>query len=1202
MKHSNFFIHPFTFLLTALLSLPAWQGAMGQISVQHTLSICADSTVRSFGWNYSCQLGASSPAESNEPLVVSGIDKVVAVSVGYNHSLALRDDGTVWAWGDNYGGCAGRPYPTYDKVCSPYPVDLPGCAVAISAGSFFSLALLADSTVWAWGFDNVGQLGNGGSDSTSHIPKKVAGITNAVAISAGSEHALALLADSTVRSWGKGWDGRLGNGSSSDQFAPVQVLTAAATPITDVIQIEAGNTHSVVLRDNNTVYTWGGNFSGQLGLGNYANKSYATYSSGLSNGTVIDIAAGDHVTMTLRDNDSTWVAGSNYLRALGLSSPSSAPWPSTPIAGPAISGAIDIVFPPMGMHGWAFTSSGDLYAWGDNGAGAVGVGSTASSIAPPEHVNHSTSQNNCTAVPSPNNHPQPCCVAVYEDERTVLEDQVFTTSQTYSNLDMAIFGTITLNGGVHYFNGCDVVMGKDAKIIVNSGATLYIYNGSHLYACGDMWDGITVNVNGRIYVLGASIVEDAEVAVDLKYYAYYNLNNSTFNRNYVHVQKTMPSSGSSALTGDYRIVKCKFLCHDTPSVSGNYSTLLPPRAGERTSVGVLAMGVPKILVGNTLANANTFENSDWGVFTQGVKRVEVLYDNFRDIGVGTHAIGSPGLGGETINISYNDIDRALYGIICYDNDTTVRTRITYNNIDFDGMVSPPTYMTGITVSEVTPAPGGGKYNWADISNNTITKAPCGISMENLYGDQVGYTGRLYVGDNTITHSKPADNFQAGILMSNVTQPVVVENIINNVSGAPYMYWAETGIRMSGGGDMLLYCNQVHNIGRGIWVDGTISGVNAFVRNEMDNSQDGLLLNWGVIGVQGNSTTPHDNTWTNWNASNASTMVLGSSGASSRFYVRNPGTPSIYVPQNNWFGSSGSAIPLSSASSTWTSGCYFTGPAFKTDGSGAPEGFESAMAFLAEDAADTERGRSQQWMGGYGLYQTLLHDETLRDADESLNAFFTAQHTSNMGALHRAVNGFAAARNATPGAEVDAVTADVAALQGIQPQNAVEERLQELLSILYANAAELKAMNAEQATRLREIAQLCPLDDGLAVLMARAALHSIDTLPKGYMNACELVSPQDGEKWKQGLAQTAHFAVYPNPNNGQMTLDYTLEQGESGMVELSDLLGHQVFMQPLAANGSTKAIAMDGISPGLYILTVRVNDVIRLSERISIIKE
>jgi hypothetical protein len=405
-------------------------------------------------------------------------------------------------------------------------------------------------------------------------------------------------------------------------------------------------------------------------------------------------------------------------------------------------------------------------------------------------------------------------------------------------------------------------MAKNAKIVVNSGATLNVDGGiiTSSSGCSEMWDGIVVNNNGKLYVQNNARIEDAEIGAEIQYGAYYYLNNSTFNRNYVHVKKTMPPSGTPLLTSNYRILKCKFLCQTTASIGGTavYEDLLPPHANQRTSTAILAWGVPKILVGSTsAANANTITNCDWGTVAWGVKKVEVIYNTLKDIGnKGVEAAYGPGLGGETITIDNNSIYRTPFPIFCHDNDTTVRTRIRHNSIDFNGMVSPPTYMTGITVSEVTPAPGGGKYNFADISYNEMFKAPCGISLSNLYGDQVGNKGRLYVGDNEISHSKPDDNVQAGILLSNVTQPVIVENTIGSPTG--YLHWAETGIRMSGGGDIDLYCNATHNVGRGIWVDGTIAGINSFVRTEMDNSQTGLLLNYGVIGVQGSSTLPHDN--------------------------------------------------------------------------------------------------------------------------------------------------------------------------------------------------------------------------------------------------------------------------------------------------------------------------------------------------------
>ncbi len=960
--------------------------------------------------------------------------------------------------------------------------------------------------------------------------------------------------------------------------------------------IDAGADHNVVLRSDNSVYTWGENSSGQLGIGSTTSSNVAVYSSGLSTGTIIDVAAGLSFTFSLRSDGNTRTCGSNQYRSLGVSAQCSNTGNFiTPIAGPYFSGGKALQIPSTSAYGHVVTQSGQIWGWGNNLYGQVGSGSSSNYVCPPQQVNYSGSPNYCSAKPSPDNHPQPCCVAVREDERMVIGTNGGTVTLTgsispYTNLNMAIFGTVILEGN-RTFSNCNVVMGKDAKIIVNSGRVLNIHTNSHFYACGDMWDGIVVNNNGRILVQTGSIIEDAEVAVDIQYGAQYTLNNSTFNRNYIHVNKAMPPSGTPQLILDYPILKCKFLCHATPVVGGVHATLLSPRQSQRSYMGVQAIGVPKILVGSTLANANTFENIDFGIYAEAVPRTSILYNNFRDHTVGARVEqGYATTTNNTIDFKNNNVLRSRFGIICFDNDTTARIRITNNEIDYTGMASPTTFMTGITVSEVTPAPGGGKYNWADISDNTILRAPCGISLQNLYGDHVGYKGRLFVGNNTITHTKPDDNVQAGILLGNVTQPVLLENIISSPAG--YLHWAETGIRMSGGADVALYCNETHNVGRGIWVDGTIGGVNDLVLNEMDNSQTGLLLNWGIIGQQGNGTLPHDNMWTNWNSSNANTLVFGSNGALSRFYVRNV-NPSIYYPQNNW-NAGGSPVPISTSTGTWGSGCYYTGPAFKTE-EGEPQGLQSVLSVLAQDEPETDRERTQQWMAEYALYRKLLHDNGLINVHEDLNTFFVASDNGNIGRLHRSIDGFAEARHAQ---EVSAP----ADLQGIVPQNLAEERLRELLTILYANASDLHATGFEQVAQLREIARMCPLDEGLAVHIARAALLSIDTLPQGYMNPCEMVAPQDDEKWKQEKAPDSfRFKVYPNPSNGEMMLEYVMQDGEHGMIEVFDLIGNRLFSKPLTSETNNRSIELKSVPNGLYLLTVSINGLRVGSEKVSIIK-
>jgi alpha-tubulin suppressor-like RCC1 family protein len=1187
-------------LLTTLLSLPAWHNTLAQEGREHTLYICADSTVRAFGYNHSCQLGSNQPNASYSPVVVPGLQRVVAVAVGHSHSLAISDDGSVWAWGSNSAGCSGQPAST-SSFCSPTVVELPGCAVAVAAGLSFSIALLADSTVWAWGLDNVGQLGNGAGNSTSHIPVQAASISSAIAISAGSEHAMALLANGTVWTWGNGLDGRLGNGGTSNSFAPVQVLIAASTPLTDVVKIDAGGRHCIVLRENNTVYTWGDNEYGQLGLGNYADATYATSSSGLSSGIEIDVAAGLVHSMVLRINGATRVCGSNDRSQLGLMSPFSAPWPTNPIAGPTISGAVDIITPSSAQHGWAITSTGQVYTWGDNNHGAAGViTSPPNEVYPPTLVNGSGSDNQCSAMPTVDNHPQPCCVAVYEDERTVIGTNggtvTLTGTQTFTGLNMAIFGTVILNGN-RTFNNCDVVMGKDAKIIVNGTRTLNIHTNSHFYACGDMWDGIIVNNNGRVYVQSGSIIEDAEIAVDVKYGALYSLNNATFNRNYIHVKKTMPPSGTPQLILDYYIVKCKFFCHTTPAGT-TPDVLLPPRAGQRTNVAIHAVGVPKILVGSTLANANTFDNTDFGIFTDGVSRVEARFNTLRDITyVGISCLDGPGTGTETVAISRNTLQRMPTGIYCYDNPKAT-VKIDTNTITFAGMMAPPQVMTGIRYEEIVP--GNSTFpNKLRIMGNNIQHAPCGIHLMNLYGTFVG-SSTTYVGENTITHTKIPNDAQSGILMQNVSGVNVKANNVSHPTNA--VNWWETGIRCSGTTNWF-FCNNTHHVGNGLFFDNDNRPSTMLVQDTMDHNGTGIFLNWAIIGAQGNTAgDPNDNIWTTataWSSSNPHILSYGAGadGFQSPFHVQSPGPQ--YFPTHRAVAG-GIQVPTPTTTAKfWTAGCLFNPPNYKVEEENPALAEALQMVSEAEDAQpQTERERSIRWNGQFGLYRQLLENEEFRHSEESLIAYFLEKDGSNMGRLYRAMGEFQALRSGI----MDGTTSDNLTMVGtIVSDHLPEQRLAEVLGMLHADMADPGTMDDATEARLRDIAIMCPLDEGFAVYIARAALQSLDSLPQHYFSECEAVPAP--EKHKTELEQNTQpmFWTYPNPSNGMLQVDYVLGHGESGTLNVFSIVGQRLLQRQLDPSQTHLSLDLGNIDHGTYLLRVDVNGEQRLIQKINIIR-
>jgi alpha-tubulin suppressor-like RCC1 family protein len=1188
-------------------------GCVGQTFTEnreHSLVICEAGNVISFGNNVECQLGQGSDGTATFafPTTVPGTANAVAVAVGSGHSLMLLSDGTVWAWGRNQYGATGVN-PSTGEVCSPTQVSLSGCAVAIAAGNQLSLALLADGTVWAWGFNSNGQLGNA-TTTNSHTPVQVSGITTAKAISAGNWHALALLADGTVKAWGQGNLGQMGNNTTvATNSTPV---TASGSGFTGIVQIAAGGDHNVARKSNGDIYVWGNNGFGQLGrgTGNYTQSLIPIQSTGLSSSSNIDIAAGASFSIVLRTGGSTKVCGDNTSRQLGIqtggvcSSTSNYPNPAN---GPTITNAIDIWAPSTGKHTLAITDTGDLYAWGSNVANQLGNGGSGN-ICIPALINDPIIEEEelgyyCPAKPSSDNHPQPCCVAVHDDERTVLENQVFTTSQTYNNLDMAIFGTVTLNGGTHYFNGCNVVMGKDAKIIVNYPATLRIYGVSHLYACGDMWDGIEVNNRGHVRVYGNSTIEDAEIALDIEDGAYYYIYQANFNKNYRHISITDPAG--TPYYAVQRIRSSKFLCQNSIA-DATHTNLLPPRQNEYTWSQISAVDVRGLLVGSS-GYDNTFDHAVFGVTASGVPQVEVLYNAFTDvIGYGTWAAYTPTSGGETIEIAHNKYLRSQFPIFCFDNGTTVEANITDNEIEFDGMGSPPPVgMRGISVEEIS-MPGAGNYNKYNISNNDIFNATTGVYLENLRGTQVGTTASLYIYDNRVTQKATSTDQGAGIRLENVVEAAIVDNEVSHPSNS--VNWHDHGIRVSNGNSNAIFCNNLHDIGNGLWFDGYQTTQTEVATNTFYRNGSAFLLNWGDIGPQPISSSgydPHDNQWTEtgtwWDAgaNRYTTNVLGTHSHTTQFRVRSSG-PSVYYPDENNAADypAGDFVAISVMGGYWDNSCeVFNGPSFKTEGS--EQETASAKPYLnviSPAEPQSEREANQQWLGQYGLLDRLAVDEEMRSSAPELESFFAENATSNMGRLHAAVNGFQAARNG----ETETL-ASAGLLQQVQPVNSVESTLKEVLELLYTNATDLYHWNADEAVQLREIARRCPLDDGFGVYMARAALLKVDTFPRNYTHECELARPFEGERYKlDSSEESGQVTIYPNPSSGTLTVDISLNDHEIAILEVFDMVGRKVFSRQINKAGLS-IIELSEVNDGIYTVNVKVGEYNSHSEKLIILK-
>ncbi|MBI4495208.1 MAG: tandem-95 repeat protein, partial [Chloroflexi bacterium] len=158
---------------------------------EHSLAVKSDGTVWAWGYNWAGQLGDGTTTSRPTPVQVSGLSGMTAVAAGQEHSLAVKSDGTVWAWGDNFNGQLGDG--TTTRRFTPVQVSSLSNVVAVAGGSSHSLVRKGDGTVWAWGYNNRGQLGDGTTTSRS-VPVQVSGLSNVVAVAAGQYHSLATAA------------------------------------------------------------------------------------------------------------------------------------------------------------------------------------------------------------------------------------------------------------------------------------------------------------------------------------------------------------------------------------------------------------------------------------------------------------------------------------------------------------------------------------------------------------------------------------------------------------------------------------------------------------------------------------------------------------------------------------------------------------------------------------------------------------------------------------------------------------------------------------------------------------------------------------------------------------------------------------------------------------------------------------------------
>ncbi len=333
----------------------------------HTIGIKSDGTLWTWGYNWYGQLGNGTTTDVYSPVMLGLEKKWINVSAGLHHSIALKSDGTLWTWGYNWYGQLGDGATT--DIYIPSKIGADNDWISIYSGDNHTIALKSDGSLWAWGYNGHGQIGDG-TITDRHTPTMIGSDYDWVSVAAGSNHTVALKSNGTLWAWGRNLESQLGDGTTTDRHAPTMIGTDK-----DWVSVATGSNHTVAIKSG-TLWVWGDNYYGQLGDG-----TTTTISSPMQIGTDntwIYIFAGNSHTIALKTDGSLWVWGLNSQGQLGDG--------TTVDKHSPVQLGVDRNWIATGTGGSGYSlmrkSDGSLWAWGGNGYGQLGDGTTNNQASP----------------------------------------------------------------------------------------------------------------------------------------------------------------------------------------------------------------------------------------------------------------------------------------------------------------------------------------------------------------------------------------------------------------------------------------------------------------------------------------------------------------------------------------------------------------------------------------------------------------------------------------------------------------------------------------------------------------------------------------------------------------------------------------------------------------------------------------------------
>ncbi|MCL2444968.1 IPT/TIG domain-containing protein [Candidatus Saccharibacteria bacterium] len=365
----------------------------------HTLILDSSGQIFAWGSNAFGQLGNGTTTASNVPVAVdmSGVlagRDIIQIAAGSNHSLALDSEGRVFAWGMNVWGQLGNSTGTTTASNTPVAVDMSGALhgrsiVQIEAGETHSLALDSEGQIFAWGNNWEFQLGIYLSDTyTTPVAVDTTGVLagrTIVQIVAGDNHTLALDSEGQIFAWGMSLDGQIGSGETTSMLTPVAVDTTGVLAGRTIVQVLADGNLSFAIDDTGNMFAWGTNWAGQFGNGgDFLNSNVPVevdITGVLAGRNITQIAINGTYVLALDDAGNMFAWGENWAGQFGNGTniDSGIPVKTGALADRAIT---QIIIGFGFSSSFALDSEGNLFAWGDNSSGQFGNGTNTSSFVP----------------------------------------------------------------------------------------------------------------------------------------------------------------------------------------------------------------------------------------------------------------------------------------------------------------------------------------------------------------------------------------------------------------------------------------------------------------------------------------------------------------------------------------------------------------------------------------------------------------------------------------------------------------------------------------------------------------------------------------------------------------------------------------------------------------------------------------------------